>query len=275
MTERVGLFGWPVEHSMSPAMHNAAFQALGLDWCYDLLPVPSEQFETEVARQIAAGYRGFNVTIPHKQAAFNLPQVIVITPAAEAIGAVNTLIVGPDGTLTADNTDWRGFLHDLADHGVLVNGARCLVLGTGGSARGIVYALEQGGAALITQISRNPAERNGVISYDTLAEIAPGADLIVNCTPVGMSPQVDFSPWPETVPFPPGAVLYDLVYNPPATRLMDYARAAGARTINGLGMLVWQGALAFEQWTGVQPPVERMFTAARHALHERNTHEEP
>jgi shikimate dehydrogenase len=264
MTERVGLFGWPVEHSISPAMHNAAFQALGLDWCYDLLPVPPEQFEAEVTRLIAAGYRGFNVTIPHKQAAFKLSQVITITPAAAAIGAVNTLIVGPEGTLTADNTDWRGFLHDLADHGVAVSGADCLVLGTGGSARGIVYALAQGGAASITQVSRDPADRDGVIGYDDLAEIAP--DLIVNCTPVGMSPRVDASPWPDGVPFPPGAVLYDLVYNPPATRLMATARASGAHAVNGLGMLVWQGALAFEQWTGITPPVDVMEYAARSAF---------
>jgi shikimate dehydrogenase len=264
MTERVGLFGWPVAHSISPAMHNAAFQTLGLDWCYDLLPVPPEQFAAEVARLIAAGYRGYNVTIPHKQAAFKLSQVSVITPAAAAIGAVNTLIVEPDGTLTADNTDWRGFLRDLTDHGVAVSGAECLVLGTGGSARGIVYALAQGGAKSITQVSRTPAGRDGIIGYDNLAGTAP--DLIVNCTPVGMSPRVEFSPWPETVPFPPGAVLYDLVYNPPATRLLDYAHASGARTINGLGMLVWQGALAFEQWTGITPPVDVMERTARSAF---------
>jgi shikimate dehydrogenase len=266
MVERVGLLGWPVEHSISPAMHNAAFRALGLDWHYDLLPVPPEAFEAEVTRRIAAGYRGFNVTIPHKQAAFNLPQVTDITAATETIGAVNTLIVQPDGALHADNTDWRGFLRDLADHAFTVSGARCLVLGTGGSARGIVYALEQGGAVSVTQVSRSPTKQNGFIGYGELREVASTANLIVNCTPVGMAPHAEASPWPGDVPFPPGAALYDLIYNPPVTRLMLTAQASGAQTTNGLGMLVWQGALAFEQWTGVAPPVNVMAGAARAAI---------
>lgn len=264
MTERVGLFGWPVEHSISPAMHNAAFAALGLDWRYDLIPVPPEDFAAEVAQRLAAGYCGFNVTIPHKQAARALPQVQAISPAAQAMDAANTLIVLPDGGLRADNTDAPGFVKDVEQHGVTIAGARCVVLGTGGSARAVVYALTQHGAAAVTQISRNPGGRPGVVGYDALARLAPAADLIVNCTPVGMSPQVDRSPWPEDVPFPPGAALYDLIYNPPVTRLME--QAAGAPAFNGLGMLVWQGALSFTQWTGVMPPVDVMTGAAREAL---------
>lgn len=266
MTERVGLIGWPVAHSVSPAMHNAAFRALGLDWQYDLLPTPPERFAAAIAEWIAAGYRGFNVTIPHKGAALRLPQVRAIGPAAEAIGAANTLIVGPDGTLTADNTDWRGFADDLAARGIAVEGARCVVLGTGGSARAVIFALRARGAAAITSISRSPDGRDNVAGYGDLDRLAPAADLIVNCTPVGMSPDVAASPWPEDVPFPAGAALVDLIYNPPVTRLMAQARAAGAQTVGGLGMLVRQGALAFERWTGIAPPLEVMREAARRAL---------
>jgi len=266
MTERVGLIGWPVAHSVSPAMHNAAFGALGLDWQYDLLPAPPERFAVAVAAWVAAGYRGFNVTIPHKGAALRLPQVRAISPAAEAIGAANTLTVEPDGSLTADNTDWRGFADDLAAGGITVEGARCLVLGTGGSARAVIYALRAGGAAAITAISRQPGGRDGAAGYGDLPRLAPGTDLVVNCTPAGMSPDVAASPWPEDVPFPGGAALVDLIYNPPVTRLMADAQAAGARTVGGLGMLVRQGALAFERWTGIAPPLAIMLEAARHAL---------
>jgi len=266
MTERVGLIGWPVAHSVSPAMHNAAFGALGLDWQYDLLPAPPERFAVAVAAWVAAGYRGFNVTIPHKGAALRLPQVRAISPAAEAIGAANTLTVEPDGSLAADNTDWRGFADDLAAGGIAVEGARCLVLGTGGSARAVIYALRAGGAVAITAISRQPGGRDGAAGYGDLARLAPGADLVVNCTPAGMSPDVAASPWPEDVPFPGGAALVDLIYNPPVTRLMADAQAAGARTVGGLGMLVRQGALAFERWTGIAPPLAIMLEAARHAL---------
>ncbi len=266
MTERAGLIGWPVAHSVSPAMHNAAFGALGLDWQYDLLPAPPERFAAAVAAWVAAGYRGFNMTIPHKGAALRLPQVRAIDPAAEAIGAANTLTVEPDGSLTADNTDWRGFADDLAAGGIAVEGARCLVLGTGGSARAVIYALRAGGAAAITAISRQPGGRDGAAGYGDLPRLAPGTDLVVNCTPAGMSPDVAASPWPEDVPFPGGAALVDLIYNPPVTRLMADAQAAGARTVGGLGMLVRQGALAFERWTGIAPPLAIMLEAARHAL---------
>jgi len=267
MTERVGLLGWPVAHSLSPAMHNAAFATLGLDWHYDLLPVPPDRFEDEVARLIVAGYRGFNVTIPHKQAAFRLPQISVLTPEAEAIDAVNTLVVLPDGTLRADNTDWLGFADDLDAHRVRTKDAVCLILGTGGSAQAIEYALDEYLCALPpTFVSRTPGDEQNVIGYGDLASWTARVRLVINCTPVGMSPHVNYSPWPADVPFPPKAVLYDLVYNPPVTRLMIQAQAAGARALGGLGMLVHQGALAFEQWTGIAPPIDVMRAAAEAAL---------
>lgn len=275
MTEQVGLLGWPVAHSVSPAMHNAVFRYLGLDWRYDLLPVPPDRFAEEVARLIAAGYRGFNVTIPHKAAALALPQVKSITPAARILGAANTLVVQPDGTLHADNTDWRGFTADLLAQKVAVAGATCLVLGTGGGARAILYALERLSAAKIALVSRAPRPQAAggpllagwpVAGYDDLAALAPAANLIVNCTPVGMFPHADESPWPPKVPFPPGAVLYDLVYTPPTTRLMRQAEAARGRALGGLGMLVCQGALSFEQWVGIGPPLVIMAGAAQAAV---------
>jgi shikimate dehydrogenase len=264
---RVGLLGWPVGHSISPAMHNAAFAALGLDWRYEALAVPPAELEAEVARLVnKEGYRGFNATIPHKEAVLRLPQIGEISRAACEIGAANTLTVLPDGTLRADNTDWLGFANDLRAFDITVGGVSCLVLGTGGSARAVTYALKQKGAADVMMVSRDPGGRSGVAGYGDLSRLAPGTNLVVNCTPLGMAPHTDHTPWPAEVPFPPGAILYDLIYNPPLTRLMMGARAAGAHVLGGLGMLVWQGALAFEEWTGSPPLVDIMFDAARTAL---------
>lgn len=267
MSKRVGLLGWPVAHSVSPPMHNAAFAALGLDWHYDLLPVPPDQFADEVARLIDAGYRGFNVTIPHKHAAFALPQIHAITPAAEAIGAVNTLIVQPDGLLTADNTDWQGFTKVTERLGVDLPHTHCLVLGTGGSAKGVIYALRQGGAQSVTQVSRTPDPNSGTLGYDMLADLPHDGYYIVNCTPVGMHPNTTQSPWPEDVPIPPQSTIHDLVYNPMPTRLVQTARTQNLRAVAGLDMLVWQGVFAFELWTGQEPPLDIMRDAAATALH--------
>lgn len=265
-TVNVGLLGWPVAHSVSPAMHNAAFRAAKLDWRYVALPVPPERLADEVAQRVAEGWRGFNVTIPHKRAVLSLPQIAEISPSAAAIGAANTLSVRPDGTLSADNTDWEGFTHDVRMYRIQPDQLNCLILGTGGSADAIVYALEQMHARTITRVSRTPDGRPGVIGYDALAEAAPQANLVINCTPLGLSPDVDRSPWPDDVPLPDHALLYDLVYNPPVTALMRRFQRAGLRVFGGLGMLVWQGALAWPRWTDTPPPVDIMFAAARAAL---------
>lgn len=265
-TVKIGLLGWPVEHSVSPAMHNAAFRAAKLDWRYEALPVPPERLADEVARYVAEGFRGFNVTIPHKRAALDLPQIAQVSPAAEAIGAANTLTVQPDGTLSADNTDWEGFTRDLRMYRVQPDQLNCLIFGTGGGAEAVVYALEQLNARTITRVSRAPDGRPGVIGYDALADAAPSANFVINCTPLGLSPDVDRSPWPDDVPLPDHAMLYDLVYNPPVTALMRRFQRAGLRVFGGLGMLVWQGALAWARWTDTPPPVDIMFAAARAAL---------
>jgi shikimate dehydrogenase len=266
MTEKVGLIGWPVAHSVSPAMHNAAFAALGLDWQYDLLPVRPRGLARSLAALIKDGYRGFNVTVPYKQAVLRLKQVEEVEASAAEIGAANTLTVIEGGGLRASNTDWHGFLDDLTAHAIDIQGMKSCLLGTGGSSKGVAYALRQAGAEAITCVSRKPTGKD-TIGYSDFAGVCASFDLIVNCTPVGMPPRINESPWPQGAPFPKGAILIDLVYNPPVTRLMRDAQAAGAQTIGGMGMLVRQGALSFEQWTGLCPPLDVMESAARQALH--------
>lgn len=273
-TQIVGVIGWPVSHSISPPMHNAAFREMGLDWCYIPLPVSTEKPETvgaAVRGLPALGLRGANVTVPHKQAV--MPHVDWLTPAAQAIGAVNTIRVETDGQLSGDNTDARGFIADLREHDVALEGKRAVVLGAGGSARAVVFGLAEAGCASVAILNRTVQKAHDlamdiraffpfcrISGHDPnhLALMAGEADLVVNCTSLGMTPHVDTTPWDETVAFRATQVVYDLVYNPPQTRLLQKAAADGAQGINGLGMLIWQGAIAFERWTGQMPPVDVM-----------------
>jgi len=278
-TSIVGLIGWPVGHSVSPPMHNAAFDALDLDWRYVPLPVNVTSLalvERAVAGLHALGLRGANVTVPHKQNV--MPFVDELTPAANAIGAVNTIVVREDGSLLGDNTDARGFVADLHAHQVSLTGANALVLGAGGSARAVVYGLAEAGCTSITLHNRTlskaidlaaaiqphfPSCQTQALSFPSgVAQAAKNAQLIVNCTSMGMTPNTNTLPWDEAIAFKPGQTIYDLVYNPPRTRLLKKADGDGARAIGGLGMLIWQGAIAFELWTGQQPPVEVMEAAA-------------
>jgi shikimate dehydrogenase len=279
-TKIVGLIGWPTGHSVSPAMHNAAFAALGMDWRYVPLPVTTDRPEAigEAVRGVRAlGLAGVNVTVPHKQAV--MPHLDELSPAAAAIGAVNTIIVTTDGRLLGDNTDAPGFVADLRDHGAEPQGCHCLVLGAGGSARAIVYGLAQARAARVTIANRTLLRATELAAAlqpsfldcridvcdlpDDLADVARSADLVINCTSLGMSPNVDGLPWDAALPFHGGQTVYDLVYNPRETRLLRKATADGARAIGGIGMLIWQGAIAFERWTGLMPPVEIMRQAIR------------
>jgi shikimate dehydrogenase len=318
MTYRTGLLGWPLGHSVSPAMHNAAFRELGLDGCYDALPTPPERLAETIAGLAAAGYRGVNVTIPHKQAV--MPLLDELSPAAQAIGAVNTIMVrpvnsihrqkaqrplrawetddspAPEGasyvqpgisipgtaTLRGDNTDWLGFLHPLDARGFDLAGKAALLLGAGGSARAIVYALVQRGLAHLSIWARNLARAAALAQH--ARSLAPSLtihqftnspftishcpDLIINTTPLGMWPHVDASPWPVDQPLPTHALVYDLVYRPERTRFLQQAEAAGCATQGGLEMLVVQGAAAFEFWTGQKPPLGVMLAAARAAVAE-------
>lgn len=271
-TQLVGLLGWPVSHSVSPTMHNAAFAERRMNWRYVPLPVHPDRVEDAVRGLRALGFRGANVTVPHKQAV--MPILDRWTPSAEAIGAVNTIIVGEDGLLTGDNTDAGGFIADLRANGVDPQGQRVLLVGAGGSARAVVYGLAEAGAGAITVLNRTvdraqslietmteyfPHVHFGVHSFpEGVAALAEEADLIVNCTSLGMHPHVEGLPWDEDVEFLPSQTVYDLIYNPASTRLLQLAGADGARPIGGLGMLIHQGAQAWERWTGEAAPVDVM-----------------
>ena len=270
-TQLTGLLGWPVGHSVSPAMHNAAAAALGLDWAYVPLPVSPEALPLALGGLAALGFRGVNVTVPHKAAV--LPYLDTVYPVAQVIGAVNTVVVG-DGRLTGFNTDWSGFLADLDDYGLALGGRECIVLGAGGSARAVVYALASAGGR-VTVLARRPEQATQLIAE--LSAALPGATLatgalaaaaevvggfyhpiLVNTTPLGMAgANAGLSPWPDA-PLPADAFVYDLVYNPPLTPLLRQAQAAGCRVANGLGMLVNQAAEAFELWTNRKPDREVM-----------------
>jgi shikimate dehydrogenase len=263
------LLGYPLGHSLSPAMHNAALTEVGLaGWTYTAVPVPAADLAGTVQQLREPGYAGANVTVPHKSAAIEF--LDGLTAVAEAIGAVNT-IVKQDGRLIGHNTDAAGFLADLQLHGVALAGRTVLVLGAGGSARAVVAACA-GVGARVRVLARRP------VTAAALASLAPiqvfewtelgllrasdNCAAIINTTPLGMTPRVGASPWIESVPFPPDAFVYDLVYNPAETRLVRQARAAGLGADTGLGMLVEQGALAFEQWTGRAAPRGTMRRAA-------------
>lgn len=259
-------------------MHNAAFDALRLNWRYVPCAVPPEQVGAAVAGLRALSFAGINVTVPHKQAV--IPHLDSLSDAARAIGAVNTIVVGADGALHGDNTDANGFLASLREAGCDPHGARVVLLGAGGAARAVAYALAAAGASRIDLWNRTPARAQAIV--DDLRLIFPGAiltacpspddldaraaDLIVNCTSVGMWPHDDVSPWPGARSLSADCLVVDLIYRPQETLFLRQARAAGARTLNGVGMLVHQGAAAFRLWTGIEPPVEVMRAALLAAL---------
>jgi shikimate dehydrogenase len=276
----VGLIGWPVEHSLSPAMHNAAFASLGLDWVYVPLPVRPEDVHQALKGLAALNFVGVNVTVPHKQAVMRY--VDELSDAAKATGAVNTIHI-KQGKFFGYNTDATGFLNSLVEAGCHPKGRRVAVLGAGGAARAVVFALTRAEAASVIVFNRT-AERAAFLVDDltetfpdshlsfapltdeALAELDDRVDLIVNTTSAGMSPHVNECPWPDQVPLPQQTTICDLIYNPLETQLLARARAAGLTTIDGLGMLVHQGAYAFEQWTGHKPPIEIMRQACMEGL---------
>ena len=263
-TTLLGLLGYPVSHSFSPAMHNAAATELGLDYAYVPLPVHPGQLGSAVAGLKALGFRGVNVTIPHKQAV--MAHLDHINEAAQTIGAVNTIVIEADGTTTGHNTDWSGFLADLEAKAGNVSGRPCVVLGAGGSARAVVYALSTRNCPIHIYARRlEQAQTLAALaancqahSLSELAQSQLAAPIIVNTTPIGMHPHINQSPWPDQCPMLDGAFVYDLVYNPATTLLNKQASAAGCGTSSGLGMLLLQGAHAFELWTGQAPDLAVM-----------------
>ena len=257
-----GVLGWPVRHSRSPAMHEAGYAALGLtDWRYQLLPVPPELFDETVRALPGAGFAGANVTIPHKEAAARLADEA--TDAVRAIGAANTLTFRDDGRIHADNTDAPGLLDALPFDPA---GRSALVLGAGGTARAVVWALVQGGAdVLVWNRSPERAERLcAEIGGRAVQDPPPAADLLVNTTSVGLRNEDPFKALPLRVDAIGGyPCVVDLVYGSGPTALVSAAQAAGATVVDGLEVLVRQGARSFERWTGRAAPLGVLRAAAR------------
>jgi shikimate dehydrogenase len=258
---RLGVLGWPVTHSRSPAMHNAALEAVGLTgWRYQLLPVPPELFAQTVRALPQAGFRGANVTIPHKEAALALADAP--SARARAIGAANTLLFDPGAGIRADNTDAPALIGALPFEAAAKT---ALVLGAGGSARAAVWALLDAGAAEVRVWNRTP-ERARALAQELGArpvDHAEPADLLVNCTSIGLDdPGVTFKHLPVSAD---GLSNYhcvvDLVYRARETRLTQTARSQGVPVVEGIQILVGQGALSFEQFTGAVAPVDIMRAA--------------
>ncbi len=276
-TRVCGIIGDPIEHTMSPVMHNAAFQELGIDYVYIPLRVRQEDVGNAVASMKALNIRGLNVTIPHKMAV--IPFLDRLDPLAETIGAVNT-IVNEDGILTGYNTDATGFLQALLEKEVEPKGKNIIVLGAGGAAKGISFILAERGASLvilnrhltrardlthrISQVFKNQVKALA-LNEENLSKVLDRADVLINTTSVGMIPDMDITPVPARL-LKPGLIVFDIVYNPLKTRLLKESEAIGGKTISGIEMLVWQGALAFEKWTGRKAPINLMREEAVEAL---------
>ncbi|HEX2049940.1 MAG TPA: shikimate dehydrogenase [Actinomycetota bacterium] len=265
-----GVLGWPLAHTLSPTIHNAAFRRAAIDCVYLAWPVPPDDLGAAVAGLSALGALGANVTMPHKERVG--AHLDALSPDAAAVGAVNTIAFTADGAI-GHNTDVDGFRAVLAaDAGADARGRRAIVLGAGGAARAVVKALADAGAAEVAVAARDPGRALAVarvagaagraLEWSAASTAASGADLVVNATPLGGD---GTDPAPGAA-FRPGQVVVDLVYDPPATPLVERARAAGADAWGGLGMLVHQAAASFRVWTGQEPSVEAMSAAAVHAL---------
>lgn len=280
-TKICALIGDPVGHSLSPLMHNAAFENAGIDYAYLAFRVEGEQLAAAISGMRALGIKGLNVTIPHKVAV--IPLLDSLDKLAEKIGAVNT-IVNDNGHLKGYNTDGRGFLKAMLPS-IEPRGKKAVILGAGGASRAISFTLAERGAELVIlnrqqelswavelakQLSRFSGREVSALELNqqNLAAALGPADILVNATSVGMHPDSKQTPVPESL-IKPGLVVFDIVYNPAQTRLLVEADSAGAKTIAGLDMLVWQGASAFELWTGVEASAAVMKAVAISALGEK------
>ena len=275
-----GIFGYPVKHSLSPLMQNAAFSKKAIDAVYVPFEVPPENLKEAVEGVRALGVRGLNVTVPHKERI--VEHLDYLSDEAELLGAVNT-VKNENGELTGYNTDAEGFLRSLLEEGVELEGKRALMFGAGGAARAVGYALLKGGVKFLNIVNRNFSRGKEVgellgklgnvlvypLKESTVEVLLRDVDLIVNTTSLGMKPDdphlFDYSKIPS------GITVVDIIYNPPETPLLKAAREKGCKTVNGLGMLVHQGAVAFEIWTGEKAPVETMREVLKRELYGGNT----
>ena len=276
-TKNLGVMGWPIAHSLSPVLQNAAIAKAGLDYVYTSLPVRPEQLAEAVTGLKALQFRGWNVTIPHKSAI--MPLLDMIDEDARIIGAVNT-VVNEDGKLTGYNTDVTGFTQALLDQGFNPAGKEVVLLGAGGAARAVVWGLIKAGTKVIHIGVRSPQKVQPLVdefqSYGALdvchwesepfQQLLGKADLLVNTTPLGMTPHLDSMAPVDWSKVKASAFAYDIIYTPAETRFLREARQHGHETLNGEAMLAGQGAAAFRKWTGVQPDLALMKQELRKAV---------
>ena len=259
-TKITGIFGYPIEHTLSPLMHNSAFKKLGMDNCYIPFKVAPKDLPDAVRAIRSLNLLGVNITVPHKEHVIAL--LDKVNEEADFIGAVNT-IVNKDGILTGYNTDGRGFMSSLSEEGISVEGKNVAVIGTGGASRAVSYYLSEKAAKLsLFDIDRAKAEkladdlnkiRGNVDLLDSPDNIAE-YNIIINATPLGLKSDDPLPFNPDLIA--PDMIICDLVYK--KTKLLQEADKKGAKNIDGSGMLLWQGVLAFELWTGTTPPVDLM-----------------
>ena len=272
---RVGIFGWPVAHSKSPQMHESAARALGIELQYERFEVAPDDLADSVRRKHEAAIDGYNLTVPHKEAIMTL--IDEVAPAAQAIGAVNT-VVGADGRYVGHNTDAPGLVRSLEEAGVQVGNARVVVLGAGGAARAAVVGLSHAGAGEITVLSRRP-EQSEALSHSLGAHVECNLDaaplseasrcfetatLLVQATSATLESNPGALEFAASLPIealPAEAIVVDMVYEPLKTSVLSRAEDRGLTIVDGLGMLLHQGAIAFEMWTGFEPPLDVMRSA--------------
>ena len=269
--ELVGVFGDPVDGNPTGVMEEAGFEQAGLNWRYITVKVLPEDLDAAMAGLKAFNMRGINLTMPHKINV--LKHLDELSQAARVIGAVNTVVCRPDGTLFGENTDGKGFVQSLKDAGVKIAGASICLLGAGGAARSIGVECALAGAASITVINRN-AQRGEALAavirdntaasatyvpWTGTAKVPEGTDILINATCVGLHPHGDECPDVDFDGVRPGMVACDVVFNPVNTPFLTRAAEHGAKTIDGLGMLVNQGCINYELWTGEKPPRDVMY----------------
>ncbi len=270
LSEIVALFGHPVAENPTQEMHERSFAELGMDWRYVTLDVPAASLPDAILGMRAMNFAGANCTIPHKVNV--IPLLDEITPAARRIGAVNTIVRRPDGGYLGENTDGKGFLRSLTGASVDARGAHAVILGAGGAARAIAVELADAGAARLTIVNRSP-DRGGLLA-EHLARVAGArvtfsplcgpyavpadTQLLVNATSVGLYPDLGGCFPIDTETLRREMVVCDVIPNPPNTPFLELGRAAGCLTLDGLGMLVYQGAIGFELWVGRPAPEATM-----------------
>lgn len=272
-TRLVGVIGWPIEHSLSPAMQNAALREMSLNWVYLAFAVEPERVGEAMDGVRGLGLVGLNVTIPHKSAV--IEHLDEIDDAVAALGVANTIVRGENGKLTGYTTDGAGFIRSMREAGHEVDGREVTIIGAGGAARAVAHACAEAGAGGLTVINRTPAKAEAVaelvrettglsrveagpVEGAEAEEAVGGADVVVDCTSVGMYPHHEVAPVVPGSWLHAGQVVADLTYNPLETAMLRAAGQAGAATVDGAGMLVHQGAIALQHWCGRQPPVETM-----------------